>query len=191
MTAQRFTGPGVICAADIIARRVEFLWEGRIPKGKPSILEGDPKLGKSTVALDLGARISSGAPMPGSSLAHPPGRVLIMTAEDGLDDTVKPRLILAQACMENIGIWKVVPQHDEDGRLRPDRGPSLPQDVLLLEQIIRDNEAVFVIIDVLNSFLGPGIDGYRDLDIRRALAPVAARWLDRKGRGGGAAPVFI
>lgn len=83
--------------ADVVAEKVEWLWPGRIPRGKVTLLEGDPKCGKSTLALDLAARVSTGTAMPDGSPLVEPEQVILMTAEDGLADTVRPRLDAARA----------------------------------------------------------------------------------------------
>src|SRR5438128_540885 len=71
---------------------VRWLWPGYIPLGKLTVLDGDPALGKSTLLLDLAARVSTGAPMPdGSPGLHAP--VCLLSAEDALADTIRPRLV--------------------------------------------------------------------------------------------------
>jgi RecA-family ATPase len=70
---------------------VNWLWPGRIPRGKTTLLAGDAGLGKSYLSLDIAARVSTGGTWPdGGDVAE--GDVLIVTAEDGLADTVRPRL---------------------------------------------------------------------------------------------------
>src|SRR5438445_1224484 len=79
--------------SDVPPEAVSWLWPGRIPFGKLTMLDGDPGLGKSLVTLDLAARVSTGRPMPGeTNAAGGPAAVVILTAEDGLGDTVRPRL---------------------------------------------------------------------------------------------------
>ena len=78
-------------ASEVIPRRVEWLWEGRIPLGKIAVLDGDPGLGKSAVTLDLAARVTTGSPMPDGSPGSN-GGVLVLNAEDDEADTIVPRL---------------------------------------------------------------------------------------------------
>src|SRR6266566_9313517 len=78
--------------ADVPPEAVSWLWPGRIPFGKLTMLDGDPGLGKSLVTLDLAARVSTGRPMPEEATGSEPASVVILTAEDGLGDTVRPRL---------------------------------------------------------------------------------------------------
>src|SRR5262249_30410369 len=68
------------------AEDVRWLWKGRIPYGKPTILDGDPGLGKSTLTLEIAARVSRGEPMPGDEARLEPAGVVILSAEDGLAD---------------------------------------------------------------------------------------------------------
>ena len=85
----------VVSLADVEAERVDWLWHGYLPLGKVVVLDGDPGVGKSTVSLDIAARTSTGSPMPDGS-AGVKGTVLVLSAEDGLADTIRPRLDAAQ-----------------------------------------------------------------------------------------------
>jgi len=150
---------------------IEWLWPGMIPLGKLTVIEGDPGAGKSTMTLDLAARISTRSPMPdGSRLPHPRG-VLLLTAEDGLADTIRPRLDAAGADTEMIFPIPNVPGIDEHGELF-ERTPIIPTDVNYIEQCILKTGAVLLVIDVLNIFLDARINAYRDQDVRRALSPL-------------------
>src|SRR5579872_6305829 len=95
-------------AAQISPRKVEWLWPKRIPIGKLSILDGDPGSGKSLICVEIGARLTRGEPMPGSTVALR-GGVVLLTAEDDLGDTVVPRLIAAGADLSRILVPKFVP----------------------------------------------------------------------------------
>ena len=77
---------------DIPAEEVRWLWYPYLPKGKITIVQGDPGEGKTTFVLALAALLTRGLPMPGGADSQPPLSVLYQTAEDGLADTVKPRL---------------------------------------------------------------------------------------------------
>jgi hypothetical protein len=164
---------GVVCLADVAPERVDWLWPGRIPRGKLVILEGDPKVGKSTLALDLAARVTTGSPMPDGARLPGPGTVIVMTAEDGLADTVRPRLDAAGADPTRVHAWESVPVLDDAGNPTGIRPPSIPQDLDALERLIVRHRAVLVVVDVLSAYLGAGVDGHRDQDVRRALMPLA------------------
>jgi len=163
---------GVVVLADVKPEHVEWLWPGRIPKGKLTVLEGDPKVGKSTLMLDIAARVTTGTPF---SDGHAPevGTVLILTAEDGLADTVRPRLDAAGADSLRVIAWETVPDFDAEGNPAGVRSPSIPRDLDTLEGLIVRREIALVVVDVLNAYLGPDVNGHRDQDVRRALMPLA------------------
>ena len=71
--------------------QIEWLWQGRIPLGKITILEGDPGVGKSLIALNIAACVSAGHPMPDGTPGIE-GGVILIAPEDGAADTIKPRL---------------------------------------------------------------------------------------------------
>jgi len=146
--------------------RVTWLWPGRLPFGKLAVLDGDPGLGKSTVALDIGARVSTGRPMPDGTGGGDPAGVVIVSAEDGLADTIVPRLLLAGADLERIVALDACPD-DEGGHPF-----TMPEDLHWLEQAVYGIEARFVFMDPLMAFLSGNTNSHRDQDIRRVLARV-------------------
>src|SRR3954453_17135490 len=89
--------------ADVASLPVRWLWDGRIARGKLTVLDGEPGIGKSTLALDLAAKVSRGAAMP-LSRATPNGgaNVVIFSGDDDLADTVRPRLEAAGADLTRI-----------------------------------------------------------------------------------------
>jgi hypothetical protein len=152
--------------ADIEPEDVCWLWPARIPFGKVTVIEGDPGLGKSTLSLDLAARLSTGQPTPDG---HPLVRAtsIIMTAEDGLADTIRPRLEAAGAdCAETIAITGVE-SNGQTGSL------MLPLHIAAVRDAIHEHAAMLVIIDPLVAFLGSEVNSWRDHDVRRALRPLA------------------
>jgi len=150
----------------ITPRRVEWLWPGRLPRGKVIVLDGDPGLGKSVLTLDMAARVSTGKPWPDGHDC-PGGGVILMSAEDGLEDTIRPRLDAAGADNERIVAFTDV-RTDQGKRL-----PVLPGDVDKLGQLIMREQALLVVIDVLMVYLDGKVNSHRDQDVRRALAPLA------------------
>lgn len=82
----------VIRADHVEPRAVEWLWPKRIPRGKVTLLVGDPDIGKSFMSLDIAARITRGKRWPDESGEAPDGRVIAISAEDEMEDTVRPRL---------------------------------------------------------------------------------------------------
>jgi AAA domain len=98
--------------ADIQPESVKWLWEGRIPFGKVTLLESEPGVGKSTLTLELAARISRGAPMPLMKTHAEPANVVIFSDDDSLADTIRPRLDVAGADLSRI--WSVDREIDKD-----------------------------------------------------------------------------
>jgi 5S rRNA maturation endonuclease (ribonuclease M5) len=146
---------------------VEWVWPGRLPRGKITIFDGDPGLSKSTTSLDLAARVSTGREMPDGSPGVE-GGVVILSAEDGLADTIVPRLRAAGADLSRIrALTAIRTEHGE-------RFPELPHDLDHLEDVVREVGAALVIVDPLMAYLGGDVNSHRDQDVRRALAPLAA-----------------
>jgi hypothetical protein len=155
--------PVGVLLSEVEPEQVEWLWEGRFPLAKISVLEGQPDEGKTALALDIAARVSTGAPMPLDSVAREPAGVVILTAEDGLGDTIRPRLEAAGADLTRIVAARL------------DELPSLDEAGLqLIEQLVERVSAKFVVLDPLAAFVPDRRDTYRDHDMRRTLTPVAA-----------------
>jgi hypothetical protein len=158
--------------ADVKPERVEWLWSGWLPRGKPVTLDGDPGLGKSTLALEFTATVTAGGAWPDGTRCDYPGAVLLMSAEDGLADTVRPRLDAAGADVTRVHAIEGVPMIDESGEvvLRP---PTLA-DVSAVEEAIIHTDARLLIVDVIMAYLPSGTDSHRDQDVRRVLSRLAS-----------------
>ena len=143
---------------------VRWLWPGYIPLGKLTVLDGDPALGKSTLLLDLAARVSTGAPMPdGSPGLH--ASVCLLSAEDALADTIRPRLAAAGADLARVHALTAV--HGPAGQ--GSRPPVIPRDLPLLRRTLQETHSRLLLIDPLMAYLGRGVDSSRDQDVRRCL----------------------
>jgi hypothetical protein len=136
--------------------------------GKLALVDGDPGLRKSAMTLDLAARLSAGKGFPDGAACEP-GGVVLLSAEDGLADTIRPRLDAAGADVDRILSLATVP--DENGH---ERLLSIPEDLELIEKGIRRVSARLVVVDPLMAFLSGETNSHRDQDVRRALAPLAA-----------------
>jgi len=147
---------------------ITWLWPKRIPNGKLTLLIGDPGLAKSFVLTDIAARVSKGMPWPDGSGRAPRGNVVILQAEDGLADTLRPRLDRMGADVSRIIALSGV-RSGSDGS---ERGFSLRRDLAMLEEIVDKYEAALVEIDPLSPYL-EGVDSHKDADVRQALAPLA------------------
>jgi hypothetical protein len=146
---------------------VSWLWPSWLALGKLALVDGDPGLGKSAMTLDLAARVSTGKVFPDGAECEAAGAVLL-SAEDGLADTIRPRLDAAGADTSRILALATVP--DENGH---DRLLSIPEDIPLIEKGIRRVGARLVVVDPLMAFLSGETNSHRDQDVRRALAPLA------------------
>lgn len=160
--------PGVL-ASQVMPESVTWLWSDHIPLGKVTLFDGDPDEGKSTVCLDLAARMTNGWRMPnGSDCGCPPAGAVIVSLEDGIADTIRPRLEAAGAVLEKVRIISTI-----RGGNGIERTPTLPVDLPYIEAAIQDVKAKLLVLDPLVGMLGAETNSYRDQDIRRVLAQVA------------------
>ncbi len=148
---------------------IEWLWWHRFPLGKVSIIGGLPGLGKSFVTLDMAARVSRSGPWPDlPNRDNPAGNVLLFNLEDGLGDTIRPRLDHARADLERINAIEGV---REQGKDEP-RIFDVQRDAPLLEEHIEHiGDVRLVVIDPLTGYL-PGVDAHRDNNVRSAIYPL-------------------
>jgi hypothetical protein len=157
-------------ASEIKTEKVRWLWPSFLPRSKIVIIEGDPGVGKSTISLDIAARLSTSSPWPDGwkAGARPRGTVVI-TAEDGLADTIKPRLEVHDANLSLINIVREI--RDANGSFQT---PSLPRDLAKIASAITSVDASLLILDPFTSFLPPDVNSWKDQDCRRVLAPLAS-----------------
>jgi hypothetical protein len=157
---------GLIMLDTVTPEPVTWLWEGHIPLGKLTLVDGDPGLGKSHLCLDLVARISRGFSMPDGSEA-PRGGAVLLTLEDGLADTIVPRLKVVGADLSRILAIQSV-----SGKEGKPRFPTI-EDVDAIAGACRKVEAKIVVIDPLMAHLHERTNSFRDQDVRTALATLA------------------
>jgi AAA domain len=154
--------------SEVEPEQLEWLCEYRLPLGKLAVLDGDPGLGKSVLTLDVGARVSAGLELPDGGRREPAG-VVLLSAEDGLADTIRPRLHTAGADTERIVALSTVTE-GRTGELTI----CIPDDLHILERAIGRVGAALVVVYPLLAFLGERTDAHKDQHVRRALAPTAA-----------------
>ena len=83
---------------------IDWIWPSYLAAGKLTLIDGDPSQGKSLLALDLAARLTTGREWPDGQNASAPQPVMLFAGEDGIQDTVQPRLRAAGADLSFIHI---------------------------------------------------------------------------------------
>jgi RecA-family ATPase len=159
---EALTSPVGKRASEIKPERVSWLWRGRLACGKLTVLDADPGTGKSTLTMEVAARVSRGEALPGGT-ASTPGGVIVVSAEDGPADTIVPRLIAARADLDQVFIMEG--SERPDGQFAP---VSIPGGLDAIEKAIWDYRAALVILDPLMALLGGDVGANRDQDVRRA-----------------------
>ena len=145
---------------------VEWLWHGRLARGKYTLIAGDPGGGKTSLGLDCASRLSRGSTWPDGGTV-PLGTTLLLSAEDGLADTIRPRVDRYGGDPEQITVLEAV--RDKGGK----RPLDLARDVPILIATIRELRPALVIIDPITAYLGR-TDAHRDAEVRGLLAPLQA-----------------
>src|SRR5205823_6260630 len=130
----------------LAAQPVSWLWPGRLGKGRVSIFDGDPEIGKSLVTLDLCARLSTGRPFPDGTGGGEPANVVILNGEDAAEDSVAPRLRALGADVDRVFVFR----KDYLDRAGPF---CLPMHSAVLETAVRETGAALAILDPLMAFL--------------------------------------
>ena len=143
----------MIRMSEVQSQEIEWLWYPFIPYGKLTIIQGDPGDGKTTMVLNLAAKLSKGEALGENMKVTEPVNVIYQTAEDGLADTVKPRLELAGADCERI---IVIDESDKSLSMVDER----------LEEAIVRTGARLLILDPIQAYLGGGMDMNRANEAR-------------------------
>jgi DNA repair protein RadA/Sms len=142
---------------DVVSKELEWLWYPYIPYGKITIIEGDPGEGKTTLVLKLAAALSRGLPLPcDDDKEYEPIHIIYQTAEDGIEDTIKPRLEKAGA---DCSMIRVIDETDKELSMTDDR----------LEQAIIETKARLIILDPIQAYIGATVDMHRANEIRPVL----------------------
>ena len=158
----------VVTLSDVEPEEVEFIWPGRIPRGKLTMCVGDPGVGKSFLSTDVAARVTRGERWPDSDQNAPQGDVVILSAEDGVADTIRPRCEAAGADLARVHVVTAVCACGDN----KERHFDLTQDLQRLRYLVDRKRAILVVIDPLSAYLGE-TNTHRDATVRAVLAPVA------------------
>ncbi len=143
----------IIKMSDIASQTVEWLWYPFIPYGKLTIVQGDPGDGKTTFVLNIAAKLSNGESLDKDMKLTEPLNIIYQTAEDGLADTVKPRLEVAGANCERI---LVIDEKEKSLSMVDER----------LEEALKETKARMLILDPIQAYLSNGMDMNRANEAR-------------------------
>jgi hypothetical protein len=166
--------------ADVTETSVEWLWDGRIPLGEITILEGDPATNKSSLCCALAASLTNGVAMPHATSKGRPrkGGAVFLIGEDSIPKTVKPRLVAAGADTKKVAVLADV---------------NIPRDIDQIEEAIREIGAKLVVVDTITDFVSSNLLSnqavrkalrpLRDLAERTQVAVVMLRHFNKKGSG--------
>lgn len=163
----RRSGAVVTQLSSVHAQPVSWLAPGFLPRGKLVLLEGDPAQGKSTLALDLAAGITRGKGILGGPAAAP-GNVVLVTFEDAIADTVRPRFDTLGGDPNRLYVFGGVELGMTD-----ERQPQFPDDFVLLLRIVEEHHAVLVIVDPIGAAFSDSTDSHKDAAVRRVTAGLA------------------
>src|SRR3989344_794561 len=168
------------CVAGVEPQEITWLWPNRIALGKVSMIVGDPGLFKSGLSLSIAATVTCGAAWPDKSGSAPLGDVILLSAEDDIADTIRPRLDAAGADVSKIHVLTAVRVLDKQRGIAT-RSFSLAEDLILLDNHFKKlTNTRLVIIDPISAYLGGGIDSHNNAEVRGALAPLAEMAARRK-----------
>src|SRR5262249_42289775 len=151
---------GVTKMSTVKREEISWLWKGRIALGKVTLLEGDPGLGKSHIALALATHVSLGHGLPGEQKTDPLN-VLIMSAEDGLGDTIGPRLDSMGADSEKILAISKPVVFDTAG-------------CAAIDNLIGRRNPRLIVIDPLFSYTDAKVDIHRGNESRDVMTRISA-----------------
>ena len=159
--------------SDIVPEKIEWIWPGRIAIGKLALIAGEPGLGKSQIALRIAAGITNSDKWPNSETDYAPsGSVIILSAEDGLADTTRPRFDAAGGDASRVGVVRAIEIKNANGGVLQSSF-NLASDLALLEaEIVRRSDVRLVIIDPVSSYMGK-TDSHKNSEVRGVLEPIS------------------
>ncbi len=146
---------------------IDWLWPHRLALGKLTLIVGDPGVGKSFLTLDLAARLSIGGVFPNGGGRFPEANVLIISCEDGIADTIRPRLDILRADTRRIFTISVTVSEGEKRN-----GLSLAEHLDLLRGEVQSKEAMLLVLDPILAFMGAGTDTHKSASVRQVLGPL-------------------
>jgi archaellum biogenesis ATPase FlaH len=171
---------GFTLLSDVTESETEWVWEGRIPIGEITILEGDPGTNKSSLCCALAGCLTKGVAMPHATSKGRPrkGGTIFLVGEDSITKTVKPRLVAAGADPKKVAVLD---------------GVSIPRDLARIKAAIREIGAKLVAVDTIADFVSGSVSNnqamrktlgpLRDLAEEMQVAILVLRHFTKKGSG--------
>ena len=164
---------------------VEWLWPGLIPRGKLTLLAGDPGLGKSFITLDIASRASRGLAFPGSPPESMPGATpeampdgppivrepigtVLLSAEDDPADTIRPRLEAMGADLSKVRALDCI--QEAGGRVSE---YIIGEHTHVLDAAMEQvPDCGLLVVDPVSAYVG-GVDSYNNAQVRSMLKPLS------------------
>ena len=161
-----------VCIADVEPKPISWLWPEKIARGKLTLISGDPGLGKSLITVALASAVSNGARWPVGGGYAPLGSVILLSDEDAIADTIRPRLDAAGANCSMVHAVQMVQEITDEGEL-VNRVFNLAKDVERLAAVVEKlGDVALIQIDPVSAYLG-GTDSHKNSDVRALLSPLS------------------
>jgi putative DNA primase/helicase len=160
-------GYTLVNAKDVIIRPKQWVWEGHLLRSALELLTGIPGLGKSQVQIGYVACVTAGLKWPDGAAPIPPANVIMLTAEDALDQEVVPRLVAAGAVLERVFILKSVRQGGNNRQF------LLGEDLDKLEKVVAlVGDVGLITVDPITAYMGGRMDSHKSTEVRSQLGPL-------------------
>src|SRR5262249_40527742 len=157
----------LVCAADVVMRPLDWIWEGHLLRGSQELMSGLPDLCKSQVQIGHIACATARLRWPDGAPATEPMNVIMLTAEDTLDQIVVPRLLAAGANISRVHILKCIKTDEHDRQF------LLAEDLERLERLMQKiGDVGFVTMDPITAYMGSKMDSYKTTEVRSQLGPL-------------------
>jgi len=155
--------------SDIKPKPINWLWEDYMAKGTITLITGEPELGKSQITLNMAAIVTTGGTWPDNRKKQcKVGNVILISAEDSLEHTIRTRLEANSANMDKIYHLDGIGDYNSGNNLF-----NLKSNLNELETMINEiNGVSMIVIDPLSAFIA-GVDSYKNTDVRSMLAPLS------------------
>lgn len=156
-----------VCAADVVPRAKRWLWQSHLMRGTLELLTGVPGIGKSQVQISYIACVTAGLSWPDGSPGMAPANVLMVSAEDTLEQEIIPRLIAAGADLSRVHFLNCIRTDKENRQF------LLGEDLDAMERKINEiGDVALVAIDPITAFMGGKMDAHKVTEVRHQLGPL-------------------